>query len=302
MKQLRVLLIAALSLLLFAGAGLSPRAYAAQTWQAHAGTGIGNGLVATAKFYPSVITIDEGDSITWKVEGDAHTISFLSGSAAPDPLSSTAQMPAGGSTYDGTGFVSSGIVDPGGSYTLTFTKAGTYTYNCLIHPGMTATVVVQPAGTPYPQNQVSYARNYSLQRVQDLSGGLSILGTATTSPVTNSTGNTTYFVSAGTGNGTASIMRFSPQYVILHQGDSITWTNNDPIMPHTVSFPGSDGNIPESFTPAGGSTYDGTVFTSSGIMMPHTTYTLQFTKTGRYNYICILHDELGMKGTIIVLP
>ena len=31
-------------------------------------------------------------------------------------------------------------------YTLTFTKAGTYGYDCLVHPGMDGTITVMPAG------------------------------------------------------------------------------------------------------------------------------------------------------------
>jgi len=27
-----------------------------------------------------------------------------------------------------------------------------------------------------------------------------------------------------------------------------------------------------------------------------------FTQAGRYNYICALHDELGMKGSVVVIP
>ena len=33
-----------------------------------------------------------------------------------------------------------------------------------------------------------------------------------------------------------------------------------------------------------------------------TRFRITFTKAGIYPYICALHDELGMKGKIIVLP
>ncbi len=49
-------------------------------------------------------------------------------------------------TWDGTGFHSSGLVlsfPPALSgYKLTFTKAGTYSYRCLIHDNMEGTVKV----------------------------------------------------------------------------------------------------------------------------------------------------------------
>ncbi|MDQ6931515.1 MAG: plastocyanin/azurin family copper-binding protein, partial [Candidatus Eremiobacteraeota bacterium] len=53
--------------------------------------------------------------------------------------------PAGGPTYNGTVYTNSGLIPPGGSYQLTFTAAGTYTYYCTFHSpeGMVGTVVVQ---------------------------------------------------------------------------------------------------------------------------------------------------------------
>ena len=59
-----------------------------------------------------------------------------------------AALPFGGHTYDGTGYVSSGFLTPHGTqparYTLTFTKPGTYNYDCLVHPGMDGTITVLP--------------------------------------------------------------------------------------------------------------------------------------------------------------
>lgn len=278
------------------------KASAALNWQEYAGSGVGKGLVTVMRYYPQTITINEGDSITWTVEGDAHTISFLSGSPVPDPFSAQAQQPAGGKSYGGAGFVSSGIIEPGNTFTLTFTKAGTFTYNCLIHPGMTATVVVQPGGAAYPHKQSFYNQEHLTGKSGDISRGLAVLNTVEANlPVQNSDGSLIYSVTAGIGNGTESAMRFFPQVQIIKEGDSITWSNKDPMMPHTVSFPGSDGNIPESFTPAGDTSYDGSVFTSSGILMPNRTYTLKFTKQGRYSYECLLHDQIGMRGTVIVV-
>jgi plastocyanin len=44
--------------------------------------------------------------------------------------------------WDGSGFLSSGV-QPGGTYTVTFTRPGTYPYACLIHPRMVGEVVVR---------------------------------------------------------------------------------------------------------------------------------------------------------------
>ena len=99
----RLSLSAVFGVLLAVGLFVPGKVSAAAAWQAHAGSGFGNGQITVMKFYPDTITVDEGDSITWTVAGDAHTISFLSGGAPPDPFSPAAQLPAGGSTYDGTG-------------------------------------------------------------------------------------------------------------------------------------------------------------------------------------------------------
>jgi plastocyanin len=36
----------------------------------------------------------------------------------------------------------SGVLNPGGSFSVTFTKAGSYSYKCSIHPFMTGTITV----------------------------------------------------------------------------------------------------------------------------------------------------------------
>lgn len=119
-------------------------------------------------FYPYQLTIHVGETVQWM--GGFHTISF--GPAAmlmqlqksfvmPTPqrngpplfvINPKAAFPSGGATYDGTGFVNSGILPftvPKGStappsFKLTFTKAGTYRYVCLVHPGMDGSITVIP--------------------------------------------------------------------------------------------------------------------------------------------------------------
>jgi plastocyanin len=46
-------------------------------------------------------------------------------------------------TSAGGQFVSSKALDGGDSYGVTFSKAGTYTYYCSIHPMMVGTIIVQ---------------------------------------------------------------------------------------------------------------------------------------------------------------
>lgn len=290
------------------------------SWNVAAGAGTVDGAVSGMAFYPSTITIDVGDSVTWTFRGDAHTVTFLSGAPAPSPLSPQAAQPAGGSTYDGTGIVSSGIVPPvpgHNTYTLTFTASGTYAYRCLLHPGMFGTVIVQPAGASYPTNQSQYDEIGAISSQRDLAGGISAMTTTMSTTSKNADGSTDHTVNTGTSAGRASVMRFLPGVMTITAGDTVTWTNPDMMDPHTVTF-APDGKYPEfpsaqALTPAGGPTYDGTTFTNSGLIMPlgtpaisgiptRTSYTLKFTKPGTYTYHCLIHDANGMIGKIVVLP
>lgn len=98
------------------------------------------------QFYPASITIDAGDSVTWQYPaGEPHTVTFAP-VGAPFPTMDPFSPPSGGSSYDGSALVNSGPLFGGQSFSLTFTKAGTYTYHCLFHDdteNMIGTVVVQ---------------------------------------------------------------------------------------------------------------------------------------------------------------
>ena len=131
-------------------------------------------------FGPDKVNVKVGDTVTWTIVGP-HTVSFGATEAlrtfiakAPDgsvhvnpdsaapaggagqpqgpPPSGDSNAPPGpptpidGGSYDGTGLHSSGIVlsfPPSlFSYSLKFTKAGSYEYVCLVHPDMKGTVNV----------------------------------------------------------------------------------------------------------------------------------------------------------------
>ncbi|HET7264598.1 MAG TPA: plastocyanin/azurin family copper-binding protein [bacterium] len=105
---------------------------------------------------------------------------------------------------------------------------------------------------------------------------------------------------------------FYPRSITINAGDSITWTKNV-VIEHTVTFlsgatppppflPQPDHRVlvnPLVAFPQGGASYDGTGMASSGtIEAAGKSYTLTFTKPGRYNYLCLLHP--GMQGTVLV--
>jgi plastocyanin len=75
-------------------------------------------------FNPASQTINTGDSIKWTNNDSVdHTVTFASGPDMPD----------------------SGHITPGQSFSFTFTKAGSYSYHCMIHPNMQGTVTVNAA-------------------------------------------------------------------------------------------------------------------------------------------------------------
>lgn len=72
-------------------------------------------------FSPADITVKAGTTVTWtNKDSVAHTVTETDGQTGPN----------------------SGDVNPNGSYTFTFAKAGTYHYHCSIHPEMVGTVTV----------------------------------------------------------------------------------------------------------------------------------------------------------------
>jgi plastocyanin len=79
-------------------------------------------MVSGNLFAPQTVTIPAGRVITWRND---------------DAVSHT-------TTADGASPLwNSGTRTPGQTYQRTFSTAGTFTYHCTIHAGMTGTIVVQ---------------------------------------------------------------------------------------------------------------------------------------------------------------
>jgi plastocyanin len=119
-------------------------------------------------YTPNRIQIYAGDTVTWRNNSllEPHTISFgpakLLAQLARDlvtavpqrtgppqlSLNPQAAFPTRSTTYDGSGYANSGLLNKGQSWSLTFTKPGVYRHYCLVHYlGMAGTVVVRPRPT-----------------------------------------------------------------------------------------------------------------------------------------------------------
>jgi len=90
-----------------------------------------------ATFQPATISIKVGETVEWKNVGNSvhHASSDPSTAVNPSEVSN----PAGAKPFD------SGFLQPGQSYTYTFTVPGTYKYICAPHEtsGMLGEVVVR---------------------------------------------------------------------------------------------------------------------------------------------------------------
>jgi plastocyanin len=124
-------------------------------------------LATVLTFAPSPLHLKVGDTVTWKMSDptELHTVTFPENSeelpefALVDPqengppklvVNSQVSMPGGEKTHTGSGYYNSGYLfqpegQPGSTYSLTFTKPGTYEYFCLVHTTakMKGTIIVE---------------------------------------------------------------------------------------------------------------------------------------------------------------
>lgn len=285
-----------------------------------------------------------GDSITWTFSSlEIHTVTFLSGAdRIPDlmPLpdgrlafNPDAAFPSGGTEYDGSGILNSGILslDPmtGAvpTYTLDFTAAGTFPYVCLIHPLMIARVNVVEADASFSGTQADIdaaAEQEKAAYIQEVEA----MGTGGIITTDLGGGNRDYTILAGISSESVDQMYFFPKDFTVYSGDSVTWSFSSTFAPHTVSFIPEGQPTPPLLTPepqeggppllvlniaigapAGGPEFNPSEYTNSGLLFNPAvgppgapgSYTLTFTEPGSYTYVCLLHEAQGMVGRINVL-
>lgn len=297
-------------------------------------------MLEAMAFLPGEITINAGDSIFFDFRG-FHTVTFMSGEELPPflmPDEGAATPTAGGpprlifnpqlifpseeTTYDGTGFVNSGVpLDPTTPpFTLTFTAPGTYEYTCAVHPKvMKATVIVQEQGADLPHDQAAYDQMASEQLAQILEQAQAVADEfSQATPAAGTDGGQTWEVAAGAGEEQAEALRFLPDRLEIKAGDTVHWTNRSVSEPHTVTFTSGEAPPelilietkeggpptlvlnPEIVPPAGGPIYSGSGYVNSGVLdeaagLP-TTFELSFDTPGEYEYFCAFHGGAGPDG------
>jgi plastocyanin len=311
-----------------AAANTAMPAQDATTWRVGVGGESADHALQVQAFLPTQITVNEGDTITWTMNPEfVHTVTFLSGQAAPPVVAAEGDVvvqpaatafPSGGPSYDGTGFVNSGLLEgKGKSFSLTFSKPGAYGYVCLLHPGMAGTVTVQSAGSAYPMTQAQVDAQANAQLYEKLSLGDQDLQSAKVSSKANANGSTNYTVVNGAGGNQVSVLRFVPVNLTVQPGDSVTWLGSDPHEVHTVTFYDPAGKVPDFIVPQpqpsgppklvlphaapeNDTVIDSKDLYNSGLLLPNQGYTASFPTAGVYSYVCVVHAPQGMFGTITV--
>jgi plastocyanin len=178
---------------------------------------------------------------------------------------------------------------------------------------MVGTVVVQKAGTTYPKGQSEYTADASSAITADLKSGSDATALF---PYTAGGPHLAAGISPGLGQPpltNASVVRFldsndpANTTVTVAAGTTVTWTNLDTNLPHTVTIPpagAGEPNMPPFSPPSGGNTYDGTTLVNSGPMIagtPGASFSVTFTTPGTYTYYCLFHDDTEkMIGTVVV--
>lgn len=303
---------------------------------------VGVGLDA---YFPATLRIHVGDTVRWVQNAhDIHTVTFLAGAPMPDlvvsapsnpfnsPLMLNPQVafpsePAGGQ-YDGTTYANSGVMslDPGlpKSFSLTFTKKGTFDYVCVVHGMMMSgkIMVVDDSEQVATPGQVAGRANAEIGRM--LAQGIAMIpriNAMVPAATVNSDGTVTHHVLAGYMSGPIDFMRFFPKRLNVQPGDTVEWKLGS--APHTITFRNGGPDIPPAdFVPPD---QGGPMLVLDPVMLsPHNT-DRPLTRTGLYSsgflpqpgatfslkigdirgqeaYECLLHDTSGMEGFLNVLP
>ena len=310
----------------------------AGTWLLQVGAQKGDKTHQALAFLPNEIWIHSGDSVTWTFPtNEIHTVTFLTPlQVRPSRL---VGCPVGGppdgrtpdfSVYDGTACVNSGVLSnsttlpSAPTYTVVFPVTGNFKLVCLPHPNMTATIHVLALSTPLPHDQDFYDKQGDRQQVELLSDDMeSHHNHSGTNDVIAGVG---HVVGTGGGTQTLSVNRFMDATKVIHVGETVEWTTGEAVTNHTITFgpePDPANQIPASANVTTDADAARHAFIGSPSDAVHsgfitqspqdrtglaqaplsaTRFRVTFTQPGVYQYKCVLHDELGMVGQVIVLP
>jgi plastocyanin len=285
-------------------------------------------------FLPNELWIHQGDSIMWNFDaGEIHTVTFLSTVPTPQirpPFDAGCPgFSSAPATFDGSTCVTTPPLVAGATFTVSFPAVGNFKLVCLVHPDMTAVIHVLDPSQPLPHTQDFYdqeAKDQAQALLSDEDSNASQNGDESAHHhaghrVTAGIGEIS---TTAAGAQTLSVLRFTEDNMTIHAGQTVEWENDDPEDPHTITF----GTEPvDLFDPSANVTVDAdgalhAVINSTSdkvhsgfilaapqerVGLPQsplfvTRFRITFTHPGTFPYSCALHDNLGMKGHITVVP
>jgi plastocyanin len=238
--------------------------------------------------------------------------------------------------YDGTTFANSGIFGPDPdifqgveSFDLTFTRRGTYNYVCVVHGAIMSgqiIVVNDDQHVPSPHEVDAEAQRSIALALAEVPDALERAEAEVPPPTENKDGTITYHVLVGYAEGQLYLQDFFPKELTVQPGDTVEWTfSMKNAAPHTITFlngtdspddlivwPQDDGPPlllvnPELLFPQNADqplTRKG-VYSSGRLLVedPPPSFALTIGDiSGEEPYLCLLHDSVGMLGTLYIVP
>ena len=237
-------------------------------------------------------------------------------------------------TCSGTGFAISGTMSdvppapgapPNNEFSLIFDTPGTYDFVCIIHPFQIGTIEVLASNAQDVPSQADIDAQAEAQlapllvELEQIKQSSPIAVTQEAGP----NGTTIWHEQAGTRglSNFTEVFEFLAKDITIQEGDTVVWTS--PTF-HTVTFhPGQDAPefvVPEPqdagppllrinpavlFPVKPASEFNGTGYWNSGtigLAAPFgTNFSMTFSQTGSFDYICALHVSMGMEGSVTVV-
>jgi plastocyanin len=317
--------------------GIDVMAFVPPTVTLHAGDTvhwqINSNEIHTVSFgYPPNTTLPDAIVPAQALGYPATPSPLIANPLVADPVTPVGGQYAGGPANSGIMGREEGQVQ---EFDLTFPEASDddYTYVCLIHGWvMSGTVSIKPLGelVPSPQQSTAEGNREMAQALASVPAVRKAAEEQIVPPVQNPDGTMTHTILLGYHQEQIDLLQFFPDKTIVHPGDTLVWMmseTND--APHTVTFlngepaPGLFVAVPQPSGPPLLYVDPGTLYPSpfppqpdteltrsgiynSGLMLPipGTSYTLVIgdVTPGPEPYLCLLHDESGMVGSLIILP
>ncbi len=295
-------------------------------WQANIGAQSQSLAHQALAFLPNEIWIHAGDSVTWTSHVDEiHTVSFLTvgQTRLPFQVGCPGFTVSGFATVDGSTCVTTPPLVKEQTFTVNFPTAGNFKLVCLVHQNMTGVVHVLDLSHSLPHEQKFYDLQAAKEGTALLTVDLHQHDMAEHSGKNGVTVGIGEVLANGGGSQTLSVMRFMEPTKVIHAGETVEWTNLDPATPHTITFGvepanpvppvnatlDADGALHGIINLSADSVHSGLIIAApqDNLFLPTpplsvTRFRVTFTHPGVFPYICALHDGLGMKGEVIVLP